>query len=54
MEALGDSRLEYAIRLLFKHTECWEVRDRRIPLAKACEVKTFVESKGLIGDDFDG
>jgi hypothetical protein len=49
---LGDSRLEYTIRLLLEDPECREVRERPIPLVKDGEVETFVARKGLIGDDF--
>lgn len=51
-EVLCDSRLEYAIRLLLKGAECWEVRERQISLVKVGKVETFMAKKRFIGDNF--
>ena len=51
-KALGDSRLEYAVRLLLENAECREVRDWQALLVKDGEVETFVMSIGSICDDF--
>ena len=50
-KALGDSRLERAVRLLHGNAECWEVRDWQVPLVKDGEVETFMTSIGPIRDD---
>ena len=50
-EALGDSRLERAVRLLHGNAECREVRDWQAPLVKDGEVETFMTSIGPIRDD---
>ena len=49
---LGDSRLEYAVRLLLEDAEGRKVRERPIPFVKDGEVETFVTREGLIGYDF--
>ena len=48
---LGDSRLEYAVRLLLEDAECREVGERPIPLVENSEVEALVAGKGFVGDD---